>query len=790
MTVITPLVDIIARLIGWFDTKEKAVLVVLGMLGLFAAAAAWIWWRHRGQVANLEAATTAVRDALARSDWTAADRLNAADAALKDNHVVGPVWAQYRATLREDPGKPGAYVNLVDPSSWFAASRLPGNGYEKWVTTFANVFLCLGLLFTFVGLSAALLGVGSTETAEQVQQAVNRILNVSSAKFITSIAGILLYIVLLVWGRRIHAVQHGAARHFAAEVQRLTTMVTPEILLMDQLAAAREQTERMKRLADDVSVAFEARLNDVVGRRLDALPGALEQSIKPVVSAIEGMGSTLSKGADDALGRVAERLEAAAETMRAAQGGIGSSGAEFGNQIGLAATTMTESVARMVQAIEGKLAGLEGRIGQVNDALRQGADNITGVSRGLTEATSAALAQALSTISQQAATSAEQARQQAQAAMQPLMESLQALAEQIRERAAEGSGSLREGGRSAADALAAAAASITQTMARLEAKIGSIDEALARGSTSISNAGSELGRATSTALETALKTIAEQAARGAEAARQQSEAALAPLMAGLQDLARQITEQASAGRGHLVEGSEAAAGKLAAAAQEMSERLAVAVREASAQLQAAAGSMAARMDAAVAQFQALERAVAQHVGHLDRTGATIATAGLTFGTATTQLRQAAEPIQATLANVNASARKAAEALEATDRVQAGVRDAATAMQQSITEALARLQEAAKASSAAFAAYQDRFAATDDALGRTVERLVNGTLSLGDAASNAINGMNTKLGEALGALRTGVAEIGENVQGLEDATVKVAEAMREHAAAMNRLGVRA
>jgi hypothetical protein len=47
-------------------------------------------------------------------------------------------------------------VNLVDPHVLFTADRLPGHGYEKWASTWAGVFLTLGLLFTFVGLSAAL----------------------------------------------------------------------------------------------------------------------------------------------------------------------------------------------------------------------------------------------------------------------------------------------------------------------------------------------------------------------------------------------------------------------------------------------------------------------------------------------------------------------------------------------------------------------------------------------------------------------------------------------------------
>ncbi len=105
MTHISPLVDLITGLIGLFDSKEVAVLVVLAMLGLFSAAAAWIWLQHRRHIACLESATRALRDALARPDWANADRLNAADAALKTNQVVGLAWSQYRASLREDPAR-------------------------------------------------------------------------------------------------------------------------------------------------------------------------------------------------------------------------------------------------------------------------------------------------------------------------------------------------------------------------------------------------------------------------------------------------------------------------------------------------------------------------------------------------------------------------------------------------------------------------------------------------------------------------------------------------------------
>jgi hypothetical protein len=46
-------------------------------------------------------------------------------------------------------------------------------------------------------------------------------------------------------------------------------------------------------------------------------------------------------------------------------------------------------------------------------------------------------------------------------------------------------------------------------------------------------------------------------------------------------------------------------------------------------------------------------------------------------------------------------------------------------------------------------------------------------------------MNEKLGSALGALRTGVEELGQNTQGLEDANEKLSGFVRDLTEAINR-----
>jgi hypothetical protein len=275
--------------------------------------------------------------------------LNAVSAALADDRVLGQSWLQYRATIREDPKGGAGYVNLVDPRAWFAPDRLPGYGYEKWASTLAGIFLTLGLLFTFVGLSAALLRASDAGIdAVHLRDAINQILSVSSAKFITSIAGIIFFVLWTLIARLLSASQHHAANAFAAAVQGLTTMMTPEVVLIDQLLAAQDQTDRMRSLADDVAIAFEAKLTAVFAHRLDAVPAKIDEAVRPVTAAIEGMGARIAgelrQGVNDAAGnemqQVVGALESAAKELQNAHGGIGRSGHEFGATVAEAAETI------------------------------------------------------------------------------------------------------------------------------------------------------------------------------------------------------------------------------------------------------------------------------------------------------------------------------------------------------------------------------------------------------------------------------------------------------------------
>ena len=305
--VVGAMVDLISR----FQTKEIAFAFAFGIL--ISSLIIWlfvVFVPHVSFVHRVKSGTAAVSAALSASNGDSQVALAAIDKDLKQNPVIKDAWRSYKLSLRPDPKRAKGYLNPVDPHTWFTLERLPGRGYEKWATTMAGVFLTLGLLFTFVGLSAALFEVGraGSDTA-QLRDAIAKILQISSAKFITSMAGIVAYIGWTLAARQHASAQAKVVSRFASKLQTLTAPVTPEALLMDQLEEARAQTARLQTLSTDMAMAFDNSLNKVLGERLQALPAlfgqalkpALEESVRPVVEAIEGMGGALGNSNHAAL---------------------------------------------------------------------------------------------------------------------------------------------------------------------------------------------------------------------------------------------------------------------------------------------------------------------------------------------------------------------------------------------------------------------------------------------------------------------------------------------------------
>nr|WP_294529494.1 hypothetical protein [uncultured Rhodopila sp.] len=518
--------------------------------------------------------------------------------------------------MRKNSRVDGGYVNLVDPHAWFALERLPGRGYEKWATTMAGVSLTVGLLFTFVGLSAALFQVGGAGAdTNQLRLAIAEILQISSAKFITSMAGIVAFIAWTLVARAHASSQAKAVQAFAAGVQQLTAYTTPEALLLEQVEQSREQNERLKHLADEMAVAFDR----TVGQRLDALPAAvgaalqpaIEKSVQPLIDAVEGMGTTIGSGnhtalenmitglvsgVHDATGRemalLVEAMREAAAELRTAKSGIGATGAEFGDLLARAAAGMEAASIRMAEAMERRAGEIEGRIQRIDKTLEVGASRFDSMGTAMSHQMADGLAKAMEVIAAAAREGATTAREQAQAGLAPVLAELNGLISRIRASAEDSRGALVAGGSAAAHEIGAA-------MTNVSAK--------------------------------------------------------------------------------LTEASTEASGAVAQSFRVATLAMTKAVEDAVAGYQAATNSLAARLAVVEDGFRSLEQMVRTNVGQLEAAGGALSGAGQTFRTASDHLQRTAAPIASTVTSIESAANGLQEALRLVTDTNSVIRETAAAM---------------------------------------------------------------------------------------------------------------
>ncbi len=410
--------------IGAFDNKELAFAIAFGILLVALVVGLLLHVRgHRRFRQPLRQLTQAIQAAREQHPGDAAARLEAVTAVFKR---IAPrldsLWQEYRDHLQPHP-KGDGYINLLSPRAWFSLEALPGRGYEHWCATWSGVFLTIGLLFTFIGLSAALLAVSDISSADSsaMKKAIAGILNASSAKFITSIAGILAYIIFSLLTRYYHACQHAVATELADAIQHLTTPLTPEVLLYEQKQLAQEQLTQMQRFTDDLAVAIDGKLkeriadldgmfNTHLGTLSGGITAQLEQirtalpsaTAQPIVTALEGLGAGVAQANQQAMremlelfrtqmqqtgqseiNAVIERLGSVAEELGKVQGGMRGAGAAFGTdiqaaaqQLGLAAEQMRQGATQQSNELGQQLAQFGTSLGHITAALGETPEHI------------------------------------------------------------------------------------------------------------------------------------------------------------------------------------------------------------------------------------------------------------------------------------------------------------------------------------------------------------------------------------------------------------------------------
>ncbi|MEC8067246.1 MAG: hypothetical protein VX154_05250 [Pseudomonadota bacterium] len=180
-----------------------------------------------------------------REDFAA--NFNEIDAAFYDTdkkwgHNLSHAWAELKESLVHENEEKVVW-NTARPHNYIDAHDIRG---PRILSSFPNIFVGLGLVFTFLGLAASLQGISIDGDVAAMQKGLQNVLSAASVKFTASITGLVMSIFL---GSFIRFAAHSLDKQIELvneHLERGMRFVTSEELAYKQLQQLTEQTAQLQ----------------------------------------------------------------------------------------------------------------------------------------------------------------------------------------------------------------------------------------------------------------------------------------------------------------------------------------------------------------------------------------------------------------------------------------------------------------------------------------------------------------------------------------------------------------
>lgn len=605
-------------------------------------------------------------------------------------------WNQFRETILDESETPMRATARAENYFFHLGDD------TRILAWWANIFVAVGLTFTFLGIVAALtatvIALQSGQGTGAMTGALIKLLEITSVKFWTSIAGVVASIILRVVDRRWHAATQAKLEKIA-ELLDLGTLFSPaQRIAALQLTEAREQTTALKTFSHDLALA----IGDNLERQMAPMIGAL--------SGIQGSIDDFKSGSFNEIGR------------------------EFGK-------ALSEQAGGEMQALAGALTGMTENLRHVNDRLegssQAASDQIAGAARDFLVA-SEGISRAFATLNERIEGMGTRLVEQSEAAAG------RAAAHVADERAAYQA--IADEQRDAMRAMGAEVrhASSVATTELVDAVRAAVREATAESGAGVREAMTGFGEANAgirASFDQLRGQVAEMGAglsQGAAAAAERNAEVLARAAAALED----GTTRAAAGMGQAIDA--AVAGAADASARAMAEAFAAfgqRFEAASSGLTTTLHATAARMEELAGSFERSARASDDHASRLTQVGQDTQGVAATLTRAANDLQVAATPIRTASETINTAIGRTGEAL-------ATQAEAAEAHRAAITTIGDRLGETTASATRAWSDYRERFEGVDRALAATLEQIKAASTEHATHLNEHVGGIDLALGRAV------------------------------------------
>lgn len=352
----------------------EAVALALALMGLALAAAYALAYVASIGIAlgKLRRLFPDGRDGMLRF----AENYDHIRAEIETHPLIGHAWKEFDETLV--PRTEGQVIsNTIRPQAFInislAREKLPG---LKVMSSIPGYFVGIGLLLTFAGLVLALNKAASAAgagNAEVMKEETLGLLNTATFKFLTSIAGLGMSIVLSIVFKFYSIWIEGAFHRFCEAVERNLLYTAPQSISVEMNRNMAAQLNELKQIN---SADFFSRMGEQMAPQIHA---AMEPMTASITRAADSLQSSSRDGISELIGQFSQSVQAGAgselrelaETLKimqasllTAQQGIQGSGADFGRRLNDAAENLNRLVA---EAGKGLNDGAESNRVALND---------------------------------------------------------------------------------------------------------------------------------------------------------------------------------------------------------------------------------------------------------------------------------------------------------------------------------------------------------------------------------------------------------------------------------------
>ncbi|MBR1296620.1 anti-phage ZorAB system protein ZorA [Bradyrhizobium sp. AUGA SZCCT0042] len=304
--------------------------------------------------------------------------------------VLGSRWREYAGSLvlPQESNRPIRATTRA--GYWFDTGllRVPAIGVDaRYHAALPNLLVGAGLLFTFLGLAAALGTAGGIIGGEDQagrNTALKVLLDTASFKFITSLIGLLLSILYALFRKSCLKRIERAIDGFLTVLETRVVLLTPAALQQEANDLLKRQSIQLETFSTDLAVnlgsvfdsAFDERLGEHIAPLTDAMQRLAEGMGSRNEDALKSMLDTfvqkLQGGTGDRMEEVTGSLAGLSTRLESLQSGLGDAAMRMAQAADAMANRMGEgaeaALSRITDQIGGLAEGLRNIVDQTNAA--------------------------------------------------------------------------------------------------------------------------------------------------------------------------------------------------------------------------------------------------------------------------------------------------------------------------------------------------------------------------------------------------------------------------------------